>query len=84
MSAAAMRRRLERLEARRLSSGPEVPPTVAERITRFLRTKHILDCERYGHLYGHEDPPEPFDWSAILERTRRMLIDRGQDPDARY
>jgi hypothetical protein len=84
MSTAAIRRRLKRLEARRSGSAPEVPPTVAERITRFLRTKHIKDCERFGHLYGTDDPPEPFDWSARLERTRRMLIERGDDPDARY
>jgi hypothetical protein len=52
MSTAAIRRRLERLEARRLDSAPELRPTVAERATRFLRKKHIEDCERFGQLYG--------------------------------
>jgi hypothetical protein len=84
MSAAAMRRRLERLEARCLGSAPEVPPTVAERVTRFLRTKYIEDCERFGQLYGPDDPPQPFDWAATLERTRQMIIARGGDPDERF
>jgi hypothetical protein len=75
MSAAAIKRRLERLEARR--SGHEVPPTEAERITRFLQHKYI---ERYEP----GDPPEPFDWDARLEQTRQYMIGRGHDPDERY
>jgi hypothetical protein len=74
MSTAAIRRRLKRLEARRSGSGSEGPKTVAERITSFLRTKYIQD-------YEPDDPPEPFDWSATLERTRQMIIERGGDPD---
>jgi hypothetical protein len=77
MSAAAIRRRLERLEARRSGSAPEIPKTVAERITSFLRTKYIQD-------YEPDDPPEPFDWAATLERTRQMILERGHDPDERY
>ena len=84
MSTAAIRRRLERLEARRLGSAPELPPTAAERATRFLRRKHIQDSERFGQLYGPDYQPEPFDWDATLERMRRMFIERGSDPDARY
>jgi hypothetical protein len=84
MNAAAIRRRLQRLEARRSGSDPELPATAAERITRFLRTKYIQDCERFGQLYGPDDQPGPFDWSATLERVRRMIIERGGDPDARY
>jgi hypothetical protein len=72
---AAMKRRLERLEARRPTR--EVPPTAAERVTAFMRTKYI---ERYEP----EDPPEPFDWNATLERVRRLSIERGHDPDERY
>ncbi len=84
MNTAAIRCRLERLEARRLGSAPELPPTAAERATRFLRTKHIKDSERFGQLYGPDYVPEPFDWDATLERMRRMLIESGQDPDWRY
>jgi len=75
MSAAAIRRRLARLEARRLPR--EIPPTEAERITSFLQHKYI---ERYEP----DDPPEPFDWTARLEQTRQYMIERGHDPDARY
>ena len=75
MSAASIRRRLERLEARR--SGHEVPPTVAERVTRFLQHKYI---ERYEQGYRSE----PFDWNATLARVRQIAIERGHDPDARY
>ena len=77
MSTAEMRRRLERLEARRSGSGREVPPTVAEQITGFLQIKYI-------QRYEPDDPPEPFDWAARLERVRRMIIERGGDPDERY
>jgi hypothetical protein len=77
MSTAAIRRRLERLEARRSASARELPPTDAESITAFLREKYIQRYQPY-------DPPEPFDWAARLERTRQYLIDRGRDPDARY
>ena len=77
MNAAAIRRRLERLEARRSASVPELPPTEAEVITGFLQTK-------YNQRYEPGEPPEPFDWDATLERVRRMMIERGHDPDARY
>jgi hypothetical protein len=84
MNAAAIRRRLKRLEARHLDSAPKLPPTVAERVTRFMRAKHIEHSKRVGQLHGADDPPEPFDWDATLERVRRMSIERGHDPDARY
>jgi predicted secreted Zn-dependent protease len=76
MNAAALRRRLERLEARRSASARELPPTDAESITAFLREKYIQRYQPY-------DPPEPFDWDARLERTRQYIIERGRDPDAR-
>ena len=75
MSAASMKRRLERLEARRPAR--EVPPTDAERVTAFLQAKHR---ERYERGYGSE----PFDWDATLARVRQIAIERGHDPDARY
>jgi hypothetical protein len=77
MNTAAIRRRLERLEARRLASARKLPKTDAERVTGFLQAKYI---ERYKS----GEPPEPFDWDATLERVRRMFIERGDDPDARY
>ncbi len=77
MNAAAIRRRLDRLEARRSASAPELPPTEAEVITSFLQTKYI-------QRYEPGEPPEPFDWAARLERVRRMMNERGHDPDARY
>ena len=82
MNAAAIRRRLERLEARRLDSAPELAPTVAERATRFMRAKHIEASKKVGQLHGPDAPREPFDWDATLERVRRMTIERGYDPDA--
>jgi hypothetical protein len=84
MNAAALRRRLERLEARRSASVPELPPTDAERVTGVLQIKYIQDCERFGQYHGPDDPPKPFDWDATLERVRRMSIERGDDPDRRY
>ena len=50
---------------------------MAERITGFLQIKYIQRYEPY-------DPPEPFDWDATLERVRRVSIEHGHDPDARY
>ena len=75
MSAAAIRRRLERLEARRPTR--EVPPTDAERVTAFMQAKHRERCEQ-----GYRS--EPFDWDATLARVRQIAIERGHDPDARY
>jgi hypothetical protein len=75
MSAASIERRLDRLEARRPAR--EIPPTEAERITAFLQDKHKERRES-------DDPPEPFDWAATLGRVRRLMIERGHDPDARY
>jgi hypothetical protein len=76
MSAASIKRRLDRLEARRPAR--EVPPTDAECITNFLEAKYIERCERRG------ERPEPFDKAATLERVRQHMIERGHDPEARY
>jgi hypothetical protein len=75
VSAVGIKRRLERLEARRPAR--EVPPTDAERVTAFLQAKHR---ERYEQGYRSE----PFDWDATLARVRQIAFERGDDPDARY
>jgi hypothetical protein len=75
MSAASMKRRLDRLEARRPAS--EVPPSAAERVTAFLQAKHRKRYER-----GFKS--EPFDRDATLARVRQTAIERGHGPDARY
>jgi hypothetical protein len=77
MNAATIRRRLERLEARRAGLAPELPETEAELITGFLQIKYI-------QRYEPSEPPEPIDWDATLEQVRKLMIERGHDPDARH
>jgi hypothetical protein len=67
----------ERAQLSRLRANiprPPTPDTLAERITRFVGIKHKQDQE-------DQESPIPFDWPATYEWVRRMILERGDDPD---